>query len=66
MNVKACPVCGQEVLNTCYHEGDDVEAIKMPIEQAIDLTKEWVKSLKYALESYEEQLEDKLSRKELK
>lgn len=31
--VRACPVCGIEVWNTCYHDGHDIPAIEMPFEQ---------------------------------
>lgn len=39
-SVLACPRCGNLVLNTCYHEGDDVSSIHMPVAQALGLANE--------------------------
>ena len=39
MDVLACPVCGNLMLNTCFHfyEGGKVKSIVMPVEKAIEL-----------------------------
>lgn len=33
--VKACPVCGNRVLVSCYHDGDDESSVEMPIADAL-------------------------------
>jgi hypothetical protein len=38
--VHACPVCGNELLHTCYHEGEDIPAVDMDAEKAAALRRE--------------------------
>jgi hypothetical protein len=35
--IKACPVCGQEVRGSCYHDGEDFSSQEMPIGKAEEL-----------------------------
>lgn len=42
MKIKACPACGLEVSQTCYHDGEDIPAVEMNIENAVKLTREYI------------------------
>jgi hypothetical protein len=59
MKIKACPVCGQEVERSCYHDGEDVRSVEMDISSAAQLVREYIvfvnqiiESAKYDLRKY--------------
>lgn len=35
--IRACPVCGRPVENSCYHDGEDVASVVMTVRAAYDL-----------------------------
>ena len=44
MIIKACPICGNEVLYNCWHpETEEIDSIDMPIAQAIKLASKQLK-----------------------
>ena len=54
--VKACPVCGNEVLNTCFHDGEDISSVEMPVIRAAELVVNYITQLEVDLEESKDEL----------
>lgn len=53
--VMACPECGLPVLHSCYHEGESVRSVEMPITKAIVLADAYIEYLLSKVEEAKEQ-----------
>lgn len=44
-DVIACPECGVEVENTCYHDGEDLPSVPMTLDAAILIRRDYANAL---------------------
>lgn len=55
--IKACPVCGLEVLHHCWHAGKgDVASVEMPVIAAFKLAEAYMSDLEDNADRYKVQL----------
>lgn len=55
--VKACPKCGQLILNSCYHNEEDIPSQYMKASEAEKILMGTIKCLKEELDEREKDLE---------
>jgi len=59
--IKACPICGMEVVNSCYHavqgNGEDYSSKFMPVEKALQLARAYFEECRNEYEYAEANLE---------
>lgn len=51
--VRACPKCGRRYLAHCYHDGEEIRTMDIPVSKAIPLLEHTIDVLKEELKSAE-------------
>ena len=57
MIVTACPRCGIQVLNHCFHDDESIMSQEMPVEQAISLLESTIEEAEFSLKACKNGLE---------
>lgn len=56
MLVRACPICGIDVINHCFHDEETVLARDMSLDHATALLKDTIADMESAIDAYKDRL----------
>ena len=56
VSIHACPVCGMPLMHSCFHDGDDVQAVDMEPTRAAKILRETISEMEERIDQYKEAL----------